>query len=302
VGVDAVTYVGTAGFKYEDWRGPFYPEALPDRDMLRHYATRFGAVELDFTYYQMPAWRTIQGITQKTPADFVVCVKANRTMTHEPAADPAEFSRTCQLFAGALEPLTAAGKLGCILLQFPWGFKPAPEGVEAIRRLREALSGLPAVVEFRNSDWISDETFALLRELGLGFCCVDEPRLRGLMPPLAVATADVGYVRFHGRNAAKWWRHDEAWERYAYLYTDAELREWVPRVKKVASAATRTFVMFNNHHAGFAPRNADMMRELLATPGAPSATPPATPAATPPATPAAPADSPPADLFGRDPA
>src|SRR5436189_199043 len=82
---------------------------------------------------------------------------------------------------------------------------------EALANFRAALPDLPVVIEFRNSGWVSEETFTLLRELELGFCCVDEPRLKGLMPPVVTATSPIGYVRFHGRNAAKWWQHEQAY-------------------------------------------------------------------------------------------
>jgi uncharacterized protein YecE (DUF72 family) len=92
---------------------------------------------------------------------------------------------------------------------------------------------------------------------------VDEPRLKGLVGPVAVRTTDFAYVRFHGRNAAKWWRHGEAWERYDYLYSQKELEGWLPRIKSVAEGSKRTFVAFNNHPRGQAVQNARMLREMI---------------------------------------
>lgn len=122
---------------------------------------------------------------------------------------------------------------------------------------------MPTVVEFRNSAWISEDTFALLKDLGLGFCSVDEPRLKGLIPPVAAATSAIGYVRFHGRNAAKWFKHDQAYERYDYLYSEEELNEWIPKVKDIESKTVQTYVFFNNHYQGKSVRNAMMFAKLL---------------------------------------
>ena len=120
-----------------------------------------------------------------------------------------------------------------------------------LTRLREGLDGLPVVVEFRNSRWLEgDTTFDLLRSLEMGFCCVDEPRLKGLMPPVSVATTPVAYVRFHGRNAQKWWRHDHAWERYDYTYSQDELMDWVPRIQSLAEDSEVVYLYANNHWEG----------------------------------------------------
>jgi uncharacterized protein YecE (DUF72 family) len=154
-------------------------------------------------------------------------------------------------------------KLGCILAQFPYSFHARPENRDYLRRVRELFGDLPVVVELRNRAWISSETFELLRENHLGFCCVDEPRLKGLLPPVAEATAPVAYVRFHGRNAAKWWQHDEAWERYDYTYSDEELEEWVPKIQKLEQRAETTFLFANNHWQGQAVGTARQLKMLL---------------------------------------
>ena len=110
---------------------------------------------------------------------------------------------------------------------------------------------------------VSSETLALLRENHLGFCCVDEPRLKGLIPPVAEVTAETAYVRFHGRNAKKWWRHDEAWERYDYTYNDEELSEWVPKIKGLTEQAEKTFLFANSHWQGQAVGTARQLTMLL---------------------------------------
>jgi uncharacterized protein YecE (DUF72 family) len=155
------------------------------------------------------------------------------------------------------------GKLGCVLCQFPWGFKRTARNEEYVQRLPELLPGWPIVVEYRNVEWVSQATFEALRSAGLGFCCVDEPRLRGLFPPLAVYTSPTAYVRFHGRNAKSWWNHSDASERYNYLYTSDELNEWIPKIRDLAQNTEHVFVFFNNCHAGQAATNAQMMESLL---------------------------------------
>lgn len=255
--------VGTSGFSYDDWVGPFYPEGITRPSMLGYYASQFPVVELDFTYYTMPGARSIAGLERKTPEGFRFCVKAHKTMTHQVPEDPDAVKGEFDKFREAMAPLVGAGKLGCVLLQFPWGFKPSPESRDYVRRLPELLEGLPGVVEFRNSTWVSQDTFDLLKESGLGFCCVDEPRLKGLFPPLSVATSNLAYIRFHGRNADKWWNHSEAWERYDYLYSEQELREWVPKILRLADRCDTVYVLFNNCHRGQAATNAKQMETLL---------------------------------------
>ncbi|NUQ01022.1 MAG: DUF72 domain-containing protein, partial [Armatimonadetes bacterium] len=95
------------------------------------------------------------------------------------------------------------------------------------------------------------------------WCCVDEPQLRGLMPPVCVATASPAYVRFHGRNARQWYDHEFAWQRYDYLYTEEELRPWIARIRELATEAEEVCVVFNNHYDGQAPTNAAQLRLML---------------------------------------
>jgi uncharacterized protein YecE (DUF72 family) len=124
------------------------------------------------------------------------------------------------------------------------------------------MGDAPVFVEFRHDSWACDETFAELRELGLGFCAVDEPRLRGLFPAIVRETNGIGYVRFHGRNAKSWWGKGGG-DRYNYDYPDSELREWIAVIRDLESVTTDTYLFFNNCHAGRAAHNAKRMEELL---------------------------------------
>ena len=249
--------IGTSGFSYDDWLGPVYPAGLPARDQLAFYAREFSTVELNVTYYRVPDARTVAGWARKTPDDFLFAVKAHQGLTHEREAP--DFAG----FVSALQPLVEARKLGCVLAQFPYSFHAVPESREYLRRLCGGLGSLPVVVEFRNAGWVAQPTFDLLRSLGIGYCCVDEPRLKGLMPPVAVSTGQVAYVRFHGRNAAKWYAHAEAWERYDYTYSTEELREWVPKLRELDAEAPLTLVYFNNHFRGQAVHGARDLGQLL---------------------------------------
>ena len=106
------------------------------------------------------------------------------------------------------------------------------------------------MIEFRNARWLKVNVFEWLRAQHIGFCCVDEPQLPNLLPPICEATSQIGYVRFHGRNKEKWWQHEQAWERYDYTYQPEELNEWLPKIKKLAETTTHTFLFANNHWRG----------------------------------------------------
>jgi uncharacterized protein YecE (DUF72 family) len=252
--------IGTSGYSYDDWRGAFYPLRLAKGKMLEYYAQEFSFTEVNSTFYHIPAVRVMEALVKKAPEDFVFAVKAHGSLTHE---RDAEFTGHAEKFRVVLEPLREAGKLGAVLFQFPFSFRKTRENEEYLAHLRELFPDVPAAVEFRHATWVEQSTFDFLRSLDFGYVCVDGPPLRGLVGPAAVRTAGFAYVRFHGRNAAKWWRHGEAWERYDYLYSEKELAEWLPRVRSVAEGAGRTFVAFNNHPRGQAVENARMLREMI---------------------------------------
>ncbi|HOJ78306.1 MAG TPA: DUF72 domain-containing protein [Bacillota bacterium] len=258
-----IALVGTSGFSYKDWRGVFYPENIKAQTMLNYYAQQFPLLELDFSYYQMPNFKAMAAMEEKTPDNFLFCVKAHKSMTHEFSRVPSEDRLNFKSFTQAMEPIRQAGKLGCLLFQFPWGFKNTQANRSYLRFIRDELPDEELIIEFRNVEWVQPAVFNYLRGLKLGFCCVDEPKLKGLFPPLVTATSELGYIRFHGRNAAKWWKNEHPWERYDYLYSREELEEWEPKILKLTGETKRTFVLFNNCHAGHAVINARMLIELL---------------------------------------
>jgi uncharacterized protein YecE (DUF72 family) len=252
-------HIGTSGYSYDDWVGPYYPTDVPKAGWLSYYAREFNTCEINFTYYRLPEARILAAMAKKTPDEFLFTVKASQELTHTREGKGELFDK----FVRALRPLLDAHKFGCILAQFPYSFHPTTENRAYVQAFPELMRGLPVVIEFRNAGWLTAETFALLRENNLGFCCVDEPRLKGLIPPLAEATSQVAYVRFHGRNAQKWWRHDEAWERYDYSYSPQELQEWVPKIKELDAQSEHTFLFANNHWQGQAVDTARQLRLLL---------------------------------------
>lgn len=255
--------VGTCGFSYRDWIGPFYPAGTKSADMLELYARRFSAVEIDSTYYAIPKPQLFERMAARTPAAFTFTVKAPGSVTHVPA-DAQPLASEVAAFAECLAPLVASAKLGAVLAQFPHGFRPNADAYVRLEALREWWPRLPLVCEFRHRDWQQREVLARLRELDLGWCNVDEPQFGSLLRPGSEATSAIGYVRFHGRNYEKWWRQERAsHERYSYQYTEPELEAWLPRIGEVAEQTSKTFVFFNNHHLGQGAVNAQEMRRLL---------------------------------------
>jgi uncharacterized protein YecE (DUF72 family) len=249
--------IGTSGFSYKDWVGPVYPQGLPKRDWLAYYAAQFQTVELNVTFYRIPTTRNTDAWIRNTPDDFRFSVKAFRGLTHEREAP--DF----RAFAEAIRPMAEAGKLGCVLAQFPNSFHPVPENRAYLKQLREGIKDYPLVAEFRHVAWAKPEFTQMLKDLRMGYCCVDEPQLKGLLPPQALVTSSTGYIRFHGRNAAHWYEHEDPAERYDYAYRPEELEEWVPRIRQVEAEAEDTYVYFNNHPHGHGVAGAKVLGKLL---------------------------------------
>jgi len=254
-----VFYCGTCGFSYKDWIGVYYPAGLPRKNWLSYYASEFNALELNTTYYALPELATMKSLVNKTGDGFLFSVKANREITHVRQSGE-EASRA---FVGILQPLVEAGKLGCVLAQFPYSFGFNPANRDYLQRLSDWLQGYPLVIEFRNSAWLNSETHKWMTARGIGFCCVDEPELPRLMPPVAEVTNETGYIRFHGRNSARWWEHEHAWERYDYSYNCRELEQWLPKIRLISNAAKNTFIFANNHWRGQAVDTIRQVRSML---------------------------------------
>lgn len=252
-------YIGTSGYSYKDWIGPFYPEGMKDSGMLPWYAQEFPFVEVNSTYYHMPGLRLFESINNKTAGDFRVAVKLYKGFTHERNLGAQEAVN----FLNALRPVSESGKLLTLLAQFPYSFHFTRESVDHLRRLREWFPDVEINVEFRNEKWIRQETMDFLRKERFGYVCVDEPKLRGLIGnSVLAATSGVAYLRMHGRNAARWYE-GEGSERYDYLYSEEELLEWMPRIRDLEDNAAVTVIAFNNHPFGKAVANAKALAGYL---------------------------------------
>lgn len=252
--------IGTSGYSFPHWVGAFYPRDLRKGDWLEFYAQRFPIVEINSTYYGIPHPKVFREMEKKTPAEFEFLVKLHASQTHTRESVP----ETLAALVEAVSPLAEHGKFSGFLGQFPWSFKESAESWEHVAALRRMLPREIALyAEFRHASWISEATFARLRELGIGYCSVDEPRLPGLVPPVARATGAPGYVRFHGRNAANWWTGDSSL-RYDYTYNEEELRGWIEKVRALERDTGKVYLLFNNCHEAKAVQGARLMAGLLA--------------------------------------
>ncbi len=292
--------VGTCSWTDKTMVEAWYPKGSRGPEpRLRYYAERFDTVEVDSTFYGLPRRAHAQGWAERTPPGFVFHVKAYGLMTRHSvdaralhpelmeydyqvddrgrvvSPSPAMVDRAFELFASELEPLSAVGKLGGVLLQFPSYFAATEhtrmmENLGYIEYAHEKLGGVPALVEFRHSSWVSDRnvnhTLGFLADRRMAFVSVDAPQTGDgtSMPPLAAATSEWGYVRFHGRNLETWSaRTPSAADRFDYLYGRDELEEWREPIRRMAGETARTWVMFNNCKYDYAPRNAREMALVL---------------------------------------
>ncbi len=276
----------------------FYPPGVDSaEERLRYYATRFSLVEVDSTYYALPARRTAELWTQRTPADFTFNVKAHALMTGQPSEvrrlpralrdslsdtlatreriygkdlPPELYDEVWASFRDALEPLRSSGKLGAVLLQYPRWFHPGHDNRVAILDARQRLGDIPCAVEFRNASWFgerdAERTLDFLERNALPFVMVDEPQgLGSSVPPIAAVTSPrLAMVRFHGRRASQWEKPGvPVVERFRYLYDRAELGEWVPRIAHAAVEAVATHVIMNNCYSNYGTTNALEIASLI---------------------------------------
>ncbi|MDH5637074.1 MAG: DUF72 domain-containing protein, partial [Nitrospinota bacterium] len=267
---ERVIRVGASGFSYDDWIGPVYPQGTKRSDMLHYYAheLKFDLVELNYTYYTMPEPKGIEGMLSRVEPGFAFIAKAHQSMTHKIRDESGGYIRdetAVATFKEGLAPLIDGERLACVLAQFPMKFSRGTQGMDHIAWLAERLAPVRMVVEFRNKAWIAQSVFDFLKKIGVGYCVVDEPDLPSLSPFMPVATTDIAYFRFHGRN--KKWFGVSAAQRHNYEYSESELRQFLTPINKVAEQAKTTLVLFNNHFGGQAARNAMAMRELLGLAG-----------------------------------
>ena len=274
--------------------GWYPPEADTPEKRLRYYARQFTVVEVDATYYALPAEQTAALWAARTPASFTFNVKAFSLFTQHPtpvAALPADLRPAAEKsgkdrvyvkdvgpavadeawrrFSAALEPLRSAGKLGVILLQFPPWFPISAARKDYIVACAQRAAPDRVCVELRNRTWMTpdnqDETLGFLAGHWLPYVCVDMPQgHRDSIPPVLAATSgDLAVVRMHGHSDK--WGSKDIHERFGYRYTEGEMQEWAPKVRALAEDATVTHVLFNNCYRDYAQVNAQQLTELLRT-------------------------------------
>jgi uncharacterized protein YecE (DUF72 family) len=277
--------------------GKFYPPSVKSAEArLKYYATQFPIAEVDSTYYGLPAESTSGLWVNRTPDNFIFDVKIFRLFTRHPTmpgvlpkdireALPQDIRNKKNIyyrdlprevleelwkrFEQALLPLDSAGKLGVVLFQFPPWFFPGNEQREYIVSCKEKLPQYQIAIEFRHNSWVSEKnlerTLTFLQDNKLVYVCVDEPQgFRSSVPPVFAATADIGVIRFHGRNKGAWEKDNAAASgRFNYLYSGEELKEWHPRIEELATKTRQLHIVFNNCYDDKAVRNARQMRALF---------------------------------------
>ncbi len=249
--------IGTAGWSYRDWEGVVYPAGAGKQfDRLSYLAGYFDAIEVNVTFYRLPLARHCESWVQRTahnPA-FKFTLKLHRNFTHQ--RDELGPSDDIQWREG-IRPLQESGKLGAVLVQFPYSFHYTADGREYLTGLTDRFPDLPLVIEVRHRSWDCPEAFRFLADIGTGFCNIDQPRVSYSLLPSSCVTSPVGYVRLHGRNVRDWFRKNAGRdERYNYLYSNAEITEWLTRIKEIAEKTRELYVITNNHYRGQAACNA----------------------------------------------
>ena len=269
--------IGTSGWNYPSgrgtWNGIFYPLA-EDRqrgfDELSFYAERFNVVEVNSTFYGQPRPNVTLGWARRTPGDFEFAVKLYQKFTHPgmttdaTAVSPADVDA----FKGGIDPLAAAGKLGPILAQFPASFHHSPEAVAYLDWLLRTFANYSVAVELRHASWsdAAAETRALLGAGHAAWVQIDEPKFDSSIRQDFLVESDLFYLRLHGRNAAQWWEHDHAEDRYNYHYSAQELAPIASKVRQAQQAAKKAYLLLNNHFSAQSVANATTLKKMLDEP------------------------------------
>jgi uncharacterized protein YecE (DUF72 family) len=256
--------VGPAGWSYADWRGRVYSEGAGTKfDTLALVAKYFDTAEINSSFYHPPSADTARSWLRRIEHNprFIFTTKLYRRFTHERGKATNEDEK---VFREGLDPLMAAGKLGAVLIQFPWSFKNDRAERAYLTQLCVRFHDYPLVVELRHESWNNPRILQTLEDLGVGLCDIDQPLFANSIKPSAEVTSPIGYIRLHGRNYQNWFREEaNVVERYDYLYSRDELEPWVERIKQVADKAQQTFVITNNHARGQSLVNAFEVLALL---------------------------------------
>lgn len=288
--------IGTSGWNYPSgagtWNGVFYParKARPKGfDELRYYSEHFDTVEVNTTFYGQPRPDVTREWGKRTPDGFEFSVKLYQKFTH-PRMVEQSLKRSMQLPSGhdaaleelarpseadldefkkGVDPLAAQGKLGALLAQFPASFKSGDPERAYLASLLKALQGFPVAVELRHRSWSDSvaDTLDLLNSFGAAWTQIDEPKFRlSIRQNYLPNVRGFYYVRLHGRNAAQWWRHDKSEDRYNYLYSDQELREFSDTADAARRLVKNAYLYTNNHYSAKSVVNAVMLKQQLGEP------------------------------------
>ncbi|MDQ4035174.1 MAG: DUF72 domain-containing protein [Chloroflexota bacterium] len=299
---ESTVRIGTASWTDPTMTAPgvFYPpDAGTAEDRLLYYANQFPMVEVDATYYALPARRTGELWLERTPPDFTFDIKAHALMTGQPSEVsrlpkdlreelPAAILDKKRVYArdlpreiedeiwarfmDGIEPLRSSGKLGAVFLQYPRWFFPSNESRDEIVKARDRLGDIPFAIELRHASWFNEKnverTTRFLQKYEIPFVMVDAPPgTKSSVPPLTLVTSPkLAVVRFHGRRTETWERSGiPVVERFRYLYDEAELGEWVPRIRETAEQVPEVHVLMNNCYANYGTTNAREIADLLAS-------------------------------------
>jgi uncharacterized protein YecE (DUF72 family) len=276
--------IGTSGWSYPSgkgtWNGIFYPagrgrrpRGAPKFDELAFYAEHFDTVEINSTFYRIPAPKTAETWADRTPEGFEFSLKLFQKFTHPEmfvkatGADPADLDQSdVDQFREAIEPLADAGKLGALLAQFPASFKNDPNSRGYLEWLLERFRDYTVAVELRHRSWSDDQagTLALLQEFKAAWAQIDEPKFRdSIRQSLEVDPGGFYYLRLHGRNAAQWWKHEKSEDRYNYLYSDEELTPFAQVAEKASRQVRKAYMYANNHFSAKSVANAAILKHKL---------------------------------------
>ncbi len=240
--------VGCSGWVYKDWRGSFYPEKLPQREWLRHYAERFRTVEVNNTFYRLPSEAAVKGWIDETPDDFAFTIKGSRYTTHiKRLISPEKY--TVKFFE-AIKPIADAGKLAAVLWQFPKNFKADPDRLANMLEVT-AKAGGRHCFEFRNATWFDERTYSMLREHDAALVIGDDPEFDFRTNEI---TAGWTYVRFHRSSHAS-----------SGKYQPREIDSWRRRIA-AWRAKTEVLAYFNNDWEGYATENAEKLQASFQAP------------------------------------
>ena len=249
--------VGTSGWGYDEWIGPFYPKSLKQEDFLLFYSEVFYTNEINTTFYNVPSRWVVQNWVNKTPSNFLFSAKIPQTITHEYKLDIDLCMNDLNHYLNSMEPLINAKKLLSFLIQLP----PTFNKKDHFNNLKEFVNNWPGdlkkekyhlTVEFRHKSWMDDEVFEYLREKSLTYCAVIEP----LLPPrMDITNPELAYIRFHGFGKKIW---------FDYFFKEEEIKRWAQSISEIIPKVERIGIYFNNHFSGYAAKNSLMLMKELA--------------------------------------